>query len=178
MFSYVPLILIFLSQFVLGIGNTLYFSLGQTYIDDNTKQRNTAQVLSYALAMRMIGPIIGFGFAYLTMSIYIDPTKTPIIARDDPRWLGKCVTSSMPSTVTKFFFFVSSITGAWWLGWLILGSAMFIFAGLIGLFPKNLPKKKKIAVEYEIDGEKCAPSVEIADKHDDDDVKLKSKCNK
>lgn len=92
-FSYVPLVLIFLSQFVLGVGNTLYYSLGQTYLDDNIKQRNTPLVLSYAIAMRMVGPIIGFGFAYLTMSIYIDPTKTPIIARDDPRWLGMMMSS-------------------------------------------------------------------------------------
>lgn len=88
-FSYVPLILIFLSQFVLGIGNTLYYSLGQTYLDDNTKQRNTPLMLSYAFAMRMFGPVLGFGFAYLTMRIYIDPTKTPIISSDDPRWLGR-----------------------------------------------------------------------------------------
>lgn len=37
-FSVIPLILVFLSQFILGIGNTLYFSLGQTYLDDNTKK--------------------------------------------------------------------------------------------------------------------------------------------
>lgn len=145
--------LIFLSQFVLGIGNTLYYSLGQTYLDDNTKQRNTPQILSYAFAMRMAGPILGFGFAYLTMRIYIDPTKTPIISRDDPRWLG-----------------------AWWLGWIVVGFLMFIFAGLIGLFPKHLPKKKKKVIEYEIDGEKCVQSADIVDKHfvDDKDVNLKS----
>lgn len=49
---------------------------------------------------------------------------------------------------------------------------MFIFAGLIGLFPKHLPKKKKKAIEYGIDGEKCEQTAE-----DDDDVKLKSKSN-
>lgn len=46
-FSYVPLILIFMSQFVLGIGNTLYYSLGQSYLDDNTKQRNTPLMYEY-----------------------------------------------------------------------------------------------------------------------------------
>lgn len=46
-------------------------------------------MLSYAFAMRMIGPIIGYGFAYLIMTIYIDPSKTPTITQDDPRWLGK-----------------------------------------------------------------------------------------
>lgn len=37
LFSIVPLVLIFMSQFVLGVGNTMYYALGQTYLDDNTK---------------------------------------------------------------------------------------------------------------------------------------------
>lgn len=78
-FSYVPLILIFMSQFVLGIGNTLYYSLGQSYLDDNTKQRNTPLMLAYAFSMRMFGPILGFGLAYSMLDIYIDPRYTPII---------------------------------------------------------------------------------------------------
>lgn len=52
----VPLILIFLSQFVLGIGNTLYYALGQTYLDDNTKKTKTPLLLSYAFALRTFGP--------------------------------------------------------------------------------------------------------------------------
>ena len=54
--SIVPLVLIFLSQFVLGIGNTLYYALGQTYLDDNTKKTNTPVLLSYAFALRTFGP--------------------------------------------------------------------------------------------------------------------------
>lgn len=54
--SITPLVLIFLSQFVLGIGNTLYFALGQTYLDDNTKKKNTPLLLSYAFAFRTSGP--------------------------------------------------------------------------------------------------------------------------
>jgi Organic Anion Transporter Polypeptide (OATP) family len=54
--SIVPLVLIFLSQFVLGIGNTLYYALGQTYLDDNTKKTNTPLLLSYAFALRTFGP--------------------------------------------------------------------------------------------------------------------------
>lgn len=117
-FSYVPLILIFLSQFVLGIGNTLYYSLGQSYLDDNTKKGNTPLVLAFALSLRMFGPMLGFFLAYLMLNIYIDPTKTPLIDSTDPRWLG-----------------------AWWLGWVFLGTAMLVFAVLIGMFPKALPKK-------------------------------------
>lgn len=139
-FSYVPLVLIFLSQFVLGVGNTLYYSLGQSYLDDNTKQRNTPLMLSYAFAMRMFGPVLGFALGFAMMRIYIDPRLTPLISADDPRWLG-----------------------AWWLGWLLLGTLMFIFAGLIGMFPKHLPKKVKTD-EPEIDGEKCDQKADIANK--------------
>lgn len=60
LFSYVPLVLIFASQFVLGIGNTMYYSLGQTYLDDNTKRTNTPLMLAVAMALRMIGPVFGF----------------------------------------------------------------------------------------------------------------------
>ncbi|XP_052896368.1 solute carrier organic anion transporter family member 74D [Anopheles moucheti] len=118
--SVVPLILIFLSQFVLGIGNTLYYSLGQTYLDDNTKKTNTPLMLAYASSLRTFGPVVGFALGYFALKIYIDPTKTPIIDSSDPRWLG-----------------------AWWLGWILLGVAMIIFAILIGMFPKEIPKKSK-----------------------------------
>ncbi|XP_016987868.1 solute carrier organic anion transporter family member 4C1 [Drosophila rhopaloa] len=117
LFSYVPLVLIFTSQFVLGVGNTMYYSLGQTYLDDNTKKTNTPLMLAVAMALRMIGPIVGFFFGYLSLNTFIDPTKTPLIDNKDPRWLG-----------------------AWWLGWVILGTLMCLFSGLIGLFPKQLPK--------------------------------------
>lgn len=134
LFSYVPLLLIFFSQFVLGIGNTLYYSLGQSYIDDNIKQRNTPIVLSYAFTLRLCGSVVGIGLAYVTSRIYIDPTLTPMISPNDPRWLG-----------------------AWWLGWIILGVLMFIFAGLIALFPQNLPRKKRmknVAIDTRQFGEK------------------------
>lgn len=44
-FTWLPAGLVFLSQFVLGVGTTLYFSLGQTYLDDNTKKTNTPMLL-------------------------------------------------------------------------------------------------------------------------------------
>ncbi|XP_059613445.1 solute carrier organic anion transporter family member 74D [Phlebotomus argentipes] len=123
LFSVVPLVLIFLSQFVLGIGNTLYYSLGQAYLDDNTKKTNTPQLLGYAFSLRMFGPLIGFFVAFGFLNTYIDPTKTPLITPADPRWMG-----------------------AWWMGWIVMGSVMIVFAVLIGMFPKDLPKKPKPGV--------------------------------
>jgi uncharacterized membrane protein SpoIIM required for sporulation len=45
MASILPLVLIFLSQFVLGIGSTLYYALGQPYLDDNVKKTQTPMLL-------------------------------------------------------------------------------------------------------------------------------------
>ncbi|GJQ65789.1 hypothetical protein Trydic_g11957 [Trypoxylus dichotomus] len=120
-FSVIPLILVFLSQFILGIGNTLYFSLGQTYLDDNTKKTEIPILLGWILALRTFGPAVGFVLAYICLSIYIDPQKTPLIDKKDPRWLG-----------------------AWWLGWILLGSVMFIFSVLVSMFPQYLPEYKNL----------------------------------
>lgn len=118
-----------MSQFVLGIGNTLYFSLGQSYLDDNIRQQNSPLVLGYAMAMRMLGPVFGFLLGFLALNIYIEPSLTPIITKEDPRWLG-----------------------AWWLGWIIMGILLLISSIFTGMFPKKLPKRKKSIVdvaEYE-----------------------------
>nr|CAD7444209.1 unnamed protein product [Timema bartmani] len=118
--SLMPLILIFFSQFVLGIGTTLFHSLGQTYLDDHTKKTNAPLLLGMVLSLRMLGPAAGFAFSSFCLSLYIDPTLTPVIKPTDPRWLG-----------------------AWWLGWLVLGVLMLVFAFLISWFPRELPPKKK-----------------------------------
>jgi hypothetical protein len=136
--SILPLVLIFLSQFVLGIGNTLFYALGQTYLDDGVeKKKNTPLYLGCIFSLRCfkfeflmintlinmllcrtIGPAIGFVLGYACLKIYIDPTLTPVIDSKDPRWMG-----------------------AYWLGWVFIGFALLFVSVLIGLFPKRLPKK-------------------------------------
>ncbi|XP_037025272.1 solute carrier organic anion transporter family member 74D-like [Bradysia coprophila] len=118
LFSIVPLLLLYLSQFVLGIGQTLYLSLGQPYIDDNTRRTNTPMMLAYAMSLRMCGPVAGYVLGYLTLKLYIDPTKTPLIDTNDPRWLG-----------------------AWWVGWIFLGIPMLVFSLLVRMFPRRIDRK-------------------------------------
>lgn len=123
----VPRLLVFFSQFILGIGTTLYYGLGQTYVDDNTKKKNVPLILGITFSLRTIGPIFGFVLGYFCLKYYIDPSLHPIIDSKDPRWLG-----------------------AWWIGWILLGIAKGIFAVLLAMFPKELKKstsfkrKKKI----------------------------------
>ncbi|KAH0567005.1 hypothetical protein KQX54_006002 [Cotesia glomerata] len=130
--SLLPRFLVFMSQFVLGIGTTLYFGLGQTYLDDNTKKSNTPMLLGFTFALRTTGPALGFILAYACLKLYIVPSLHPVITDKDPRWLG-----------------------AWWLGWIILGCLLLIFALLIAMFPKHLPKddKKKNNNKNRIEGE-------------------------
>lgn len=40
------------------------------------------------MALRTVGPAVGFVLGYACLSLYIDPTLTPVIAKKDPRWLG------------------------------------------------------------------------------------------
>lgn len=70
----------------------------------------------FTFALRTVGPAIGFLLGYGCLSLYIDPKLHPVITKKDPRWLG-----------------------AWWLGWIILGVTMGMFAVLIAMFPRDLP---------------------------------------
>ncbi|XP_033230662.1 solute carrier organic anion transporter family member 74D-like [Belonocnema kinseyi] len=118
--SILPRMLVFLSQVILGFGTTLYFGLGQAYMDDNTKKKNTPMLLGLLFALRTSGTFGGFILGFSCLNLYIDPTLHPVISKDDPRWLG-----------------------AWWLGWIILGTTMGALAFFIAMFPRNLPKQTK-----------------------------------
>ncbi|XP_051170810.1 solute carrier organic anion transporter family member 74D [Leptopilina boulardi] len=136
--SILPRLLVFLSQFILGIGTTLYYGLGQTYLDDNTRKKNTPMLLGFTFALRTLGPVVGFVLGYACLSLYINPTLHPVITKEDPRWLG-----------------------AWWLGWIILGTTMAMFAVFIAMFPRHLPKSNTSSKKPQIGEEPlkhdCSP---------------------
>lgn len=67
--------------------------------------------------VKMFGPALGYALAALCLNIFIDPSRTPRITSQDPRWLG-----------------------AWWIGMLVLGVISTITALLVSLFPKRLPR--------------------------------------
>ncbi|GLG94711.1 Solute carrier organic anion transporter family member [Gryllus bimaculatus] len=115
--NYSPVILLFVANFVSGIGGSLYYTLGVTYMDDNIKKSKTPALISFSYFIRMLGPAIGYSLASVCLKLYISPTLTPTIKTDDPRWLG-----------------------AWWLGWIILACILFTLSSILGLFPKSLPR--------------------------------------
>ncbi|XP_067011067.2 solute carrier organic anion transporter family member 74D [Anabrus simplex] len=115
--SFAPQVLLFIANFVAGIGGSLYYTLGVTYMDDNIKRSKTPALISFSYFIRMLGPAIGYALASVCLKLYISPTLTPSITTDDPRWLG-----------------------AWWLGWIILAIVLFLFSSVLALFPKSLPR--------------------------------------
>lgn len=122
-----PQILLFLGQLVAGVGQSLYYTLGAAYIDDNVKKSKTPALISLSYFLRLLGPAGGYALASFCLKIYISPELHPTIDTKDPRWLG-----------------------AWWLGWLVLAGSLFGFAFLMCMFPKQLPRaavRKRIASE-------------------------------
>ncbi|XP_967848.2 solute carrier organic anion transporter family member 74D [Tribolium castaneum] len=140
--NYSPQLILFIAQFISGIGGSLYYTLGVSYMDDNIKKSKTPALFSFSYFIRMLGPAVGYGLASICLKLYISPSLTPIIDNNDPRWLG-----------------------AWWLGWIILALVIFIFASLLALFPKTLPRaavrrellKKQICKK----NKKCEPEPEL-----------------
>lgn len=122
-----PQILLFIGQLVAGVGQSLYYTLGSAYIDDNVKKSKTPALISFSYFLRLLGPAGGYALASFCLKIYISPDLHPSITNTDPRWLG-----------------------AWWLGWLVLAVFLFAFAFIMCMFPKELPRsavRKRIASE-------------------------------
>lgn len=122
-----PQILLFVGQLVAGVGQSLYYTLGSAYIDDNVKKSKTPALISISYFLRLLGPAGGYALASFCLKIYISPELSPTISNSDPRWLG-----------------------AWWMGWLILAISLFSFAFIMCMFPKELPRsalRKRIASE-------------------------------
>ncbi|XP_073847715.1 solute carrier organic anion transporter family member 74D-like [Musca autumnalis] len=114
--SLLPQLLLFIAQFVAGVGGSLYYTLGVSYMDDNTEKAKAPAMLSISYFFGLLGPSLGYTLASICLRIYIAPYLTPIINNRDSRWLG-----------------------AWWMGWCIMAVLIFLCGLLMFLFPKELP---------------------------------------
>ncbi|XP_071533825.1 solute carrier organic anion transporter family member 74D-like isoform X2 [Panulirus ornatus] len=109
-------ILLFISQFFVGIAISIFFSIGVTYLDDNINKKTYPIYYTMTLLLRIIGPVLGFFIGGKCLSIWIDPTKQPNIDKKDPRWIG-----------------------AWWLGFVFIGIGLLITSIPLFFFPRKLP---------------------------------------
>uniref|UniRef100_A0A1B6M0J5 Solute carrier organic anion transporter family member n=2 Tax=Graphocephala atropunctata TaxID=36148 RepID=A0A1B6M0J5_9HEMI len=118
--SSAPAMLIFMSQFLLGVGVSMYWTLGVAYLDDNVKKNQTPWLVAISSTIRLFGSPIGFWLASKSVEYYVDPSLSPPITDKDPRWIG-----------------------AWWMGWIPFGIIATFFSMVLTLFPRVLPRAAK-----------------------------------
>ncbi|XP_069675275.1 solute carrier organic anion transporter family member 74D-like [Periplaneta americana] len=116
-FSSIPSAIFIVSFFILGIGTSMYYTLGISYLDDNVRKNKTPFLLAIWQCIRMLGPTIGYLYGSYALQVYVDTTVHPTITSEDPRWIG-----------------------AWWHAWGPFGVMCLILALVLAMFPKKLPR--------------------------------------
>lgn len=119
----VAVCLLFLANFLNGIGGTAFYISGATYTDDNVKKKNSPVYFSLIMSLRLVGPMLGYVSASVCLSIYESPFEKPGINRKHPNWIG-----------------------AWWLGFVIWGGAMALMSLPMSLFPKHIRRSSAHAI--------------------------------
>ncbi|KAJ8020668.1 Solute carrier organic anion transporter family member 4A1 [Holothuria leucospilota] len=122
------------AQFLHGIGSSPLYTLGQTYIYDNTKPREAPVFLGIFQVASNFAPAIGFIGGGLLLTVYTDLQHLYFSLSIDP---------SSPLWV-----------GNWWLGFICTGTVAWLTAIPLLAFPRRLPGTE----EYENERRQLAQS--------------------
>jgi hypothetical protein len=109
------MVVIFVGFFITGIGSSFFYSFGIPYMDDNVSKEASPGVLGIVLGSRTLGPGLGYLLGSFCLSIYVSPGLEGSLLEGDDGWLG-----------------------AWWLGFVIVGTLTALVAPLLALFPERL----------------------------------------
>ncbi|XP_054274192.1 solute carrier organic anion transporter family member 74D-like isoform X1 [Macrosteles quadrilineatus] len=112
-----PPVLLFMSQFFLGVGTSMYWTLGIAYLDDNVRKDQAPLLLAISSTIRLLGSPLGFWVAARSLELYVNPSLSPSITNKDARWIG-----------------------AWWIGWIPFGVIATFYSFFLTLFPRVLPR--------------------------------------
>ncbi|KAK7091375.1 solute carrier organic anion transporter family member 4A1-like [Littorina saxatilis] len=120
----------YLGQLLHGAGASHLYTLGVTYLDENLPVRSSSMYMGTYHAFAVLGPGIGYlaGGAFLNFFTDVDKLDeiTQGISPANPRWVG-----------------------AWWMGFLVSGTAAIIISLPMFGFPKVLPESGKYRAERE-----------------------------
>ncbi|XP_071941606.1 solute carrier organic anion transporter family member 4C1-like isoform X2 [Antedon mediterranea] len=112
-----------IAQLLLGMGAAPMFTLGVTYVDDNIGATESASYIGIVYCVTAIGPALGFLLGGLCVSYYVDldsvSSNDIAISPGDPQWVG-----------------------AWWIGYLICGLLIAVFALPILAYPRTLRRSR------------------------------------
>lgn len=111
--------ILLLGQLLLGIGGVPIQPFGISYIDDYSNKKNSPFYLGILFALTVIGPALGYLLGSILLRFYVDfNTMSPgeiVLDRKDPRWVG-----------------------AWWLGFLLAGTLLFLTSLPYLFFPRSM----------------------------------------
>ncbi|KAK3088252.1 hypothetical protein FSP39_016621 [Pinctada imbricata] len=102
-----------------GIGKSPRTTAFLLYVDDNADRRKTGFYGGIAVMFSIFGPALSYGLGGVFSRMYVTLEDVDMNPRD-PRWIG-----------------------AWWLGFLVFGSASFILSTVLLCFPRRLQQSGK-----------------------------------
>ncbi|XP_062385006.1 solute carrier organic anion transporter family member 2B1 [Sardina pilchardus] len=121
--------ILLLGQLLLGIGGVPIQPFGISYIDDFASKRNSPFYLGILFAVTVIGPAFGYILSAFLLRFNVDIDKLSQdeirIDRGDPRWIG-----------------------AWWLGFLVAASFLFLSSMPYLFFPRTMPKQETTTTKH------------------------------
>lgn len=83
--DWASMFIIFFGIFITGFANSLYYSFGLPYLDDNSPRQSSPLKLSIAMAARVAGPGVGILLASACLNVYVNPGENPDFNEDHPR---------------------------------------------------------------------------------------------
>lgn len=110
-------LLLFISQFFMGIAVTIFYTVGVTYVEHNIDRRTFPLYYGVTLLLRVLGPVLGYLLGSLFFKAWIDPAKTP-------------------SRTYKN----SELLDVWWTGSLCILCGLAVSGSLSFLFPRRAPE--------------------------------------
>jgi len=116
--DWVGIFFVFFGIGLTGIGNSVFYSFGIVYLDDNAGKSNSPFMMGLTFTFRLIGPTLGYMLGAKCLTTYVYPSVETDLTELDPRWMG-----------------------AWWIGFPILATLLFTFSVPLMLFPERLPKE-------------------------------------
>nr|XP_054754834.1 solute carrier organic anion transporter family member 4A1-like [Lytechinus pictus] len=117
-------IIFIVAQLIHGISASGLYTLGYTFLDENTPVSRASIYIGIFQASSLFGPACGYLIGGVILEIYTDldvDISQLGITSDSPLWVG-----------------------AWWTGFLLTAAISFLVAFPLMAFPRSLPGKKKV----------------------------------
>ncbi|XP_064596641.1 solute carrier organic anion transporter family member 3A1-like [Liolophura sinensis] len=112
--KFLVLFLISVGLFLQGMAKAPRLPVTYSFIDDNVVRTKTGLFAGVIGFLAIFGPTIAFIVGARVSRIYVTLEDVPF-SRSDPRWVG-----------------------AWWLGFVIFGSAAILLSGPLFMFPRKM----------------------------------------